>query len=214
MAEIGTDFGSRARPRAPGVYLEEVTPERAPAFRTGVPIFVGFVEDAKHDKEQDTDRRVDRYTLTRWEQFAEHVGRSVPGGFLEYAVRGFFENGGELCVVVALRLSEDQRSSDASNVLKDLFAKDERRLRGLLEDIEDTDLVCVPDIMLAGIRASHETVSELQQQVLEETVFELQQQVLEYCKDMGDRFAILDALPMGDDKRIVSTPVGEKISDG
>jgi Bacteriophage tail sheath protein len=211
MAEIGTDFGSRARPRAPGVYLEEVAPERAPAFRTGVPIFVGFVEDAKHGKEQDTDRPVDLYALTRWEQFAEHVGRSVPGGFLEYAVRGFFENGGERCVVVPRRLSEDQRNSATlKEALKNLFIKDARGLRGLLEDIEDTDLVCVPDIMLAGIRASHETVSELQQQVLEETVFELQQQVLEYCKDMGDRFAILDALPMGDGKRVVSTPVGEK----
>ena len=103
MAEIGTDFGSRAHPRAPGVYLEEVTLERAPAFRTGVPVFVGFVEDTKQGKEQDADHRIDLYTLTRWEQF-EQVGRSVPGGFLEYAVRGFFENGGERCVVVSLRL--------------------------------------------------------------------------------------------------------------
>ena len=53
----------------------------------------------------------------------------------------------------------------------------------MLDDIEDTDLVCVPDIMMEDIRAS------------EEDVFELQQQVLEYCKDMGERFAILDALP-------------------
>jgi hypothetical protein len=56
-------------------------------------------------------------------------------------------------------------------------------LRGVLDDIDDTDLVCVPDIMMEDIRAS------------EETVFDLQQQVLEYCKDMGERFAILDVLP-------------------
>jgi len=196
MAEIGTDFGSRAHPRAPGVYLEEVTLERAPAFRTGVPIFVGFVDDTKHGKEQDTDRPVDLYTLTRWEQFAEHVGQSIPGGFLEYAVRGFFENGGERCVVVSLRLGEDQRSSAAlTDALKNLLTKDERGLRGLLEDIEDTDLVCVPDIMIEDIRGS------------QETVVELQQQVLEYCKDMGDRFAILDVPPMGDGEQALPTPV-------
>jgi phage tail sheath protein FI len=80
--------------------------------------------------------------------------------------------------------------------LKNLFTKDERGLRGFLEDIEDADLVCVPDIMMADVRGS------------QETVFELQQCVLEYCKDMGDRFAILDVLPRGDGEQAWSTPVG------
>jgi phage tail sheath protein FI len=66
---------------------------------------------------------------------------------------------------------------------KDYFGEDHRGLRGILDDIDDTDLVCVPDIMMEDIRAS------------EETVFELQKRVLEYCRDMGERFAILDVLP-------------------
>lgn len=187
MAETGDYLSSRARPRAPGVHLEEVAPERAPAFRTGVPVFVGFVEDSEQGKEQDADRRVDFYTLTRWEQFAERVGRTISGSFLDYAVRGFFENDGESCVVVPLQVSEDQQSSTAlTEALRNVFRKDERGLRGLLEDIKETDLVCVPDIMMEKIGGS------------QEIVFELQQQVLEYCKDMGDRFAILDALSMTD----------------
>src|SRR5262249_34165273 len=164
-------------------HFEEVAPEPVPAFRTGVPVFVGFVEDSETGNEQDADRRVDPYTLTRWEQFAERVGRTISGSFLCYAVRGFFENGGEHCVVVPL---QRKSSTTLTEELRKVFRKDERGLRDLLEDIEDVDLVCVPDIMMADIRAS------------QETVFDLQKQVLEYCKDMGDRFAILDVLPMTD----------------
>jgi phage tail sheath protein FI len=55
----------------------------------------------------------------------------------------------------------------------------------VLDDIDDIDLVCVPDLMIAEIRRS------------EDIVFELQREVLEYCHDMGERFAILDGLPLG-----------------
>jgi phage tail sheath protein FI len=97
----------------------------------------------------------------------------VPGGFLEYAVRGFFANGGASCMVHALREPEPTRRFSA---LAQLF-----RQGGRLEDIADIDLVCVPDIVMEGAQ---------------DRVFELQRQVLEYCQRMGDRFALLDTLPM------------------
>jgi len=97
----------------------------------------------------------------------------VPGGFLEYAVRGFFANGGASCVVFSLREPEPTRRFSA---LAQLF-----RQGGRLEDIADIDLVCVPDIVMEGSR---------------DRVFELQRQVLEHCQRMGDRFALLDTLPM------------------
>src|SRR5262249_5488083 len=112
---------------------------------------------------------------------------------------GFFENGGECCVVIPLEVREDQRNHDAlKEALGNLFTKDANGRRGLLEDLEDTDLVCVPDIMMEEIRAS------------QEAVFELQQQVLEYCKDMGDRFAILDAFPLGDGRQTLPMRVGRE----
>jgi uncharacterized protein len=188
MAEIGGYFASTSRPRAPGVYIEDGVPSPAAGLRTGVPVFIGFTQNSgrAHEEYRVEDARL--FRLTSWEEFEQRVGRAIPGGFLEYAVHGFFENGGERCVVVPLKLREDQRgSATLKEALRSLFKKGEMGLRGVLEDLEDTDLVCVPDIMIEDIRGS------------QETVFELQQLVLEYCKDMGDRFAILDTLPIGDD---------------
>jgi uncharacterized protein len=176
MAAIDQRNSTTAGPRAPGVYIEEVAPARAPAFRTGVPVFVGFAEKVTPGNEPGTDEAADICQLTRWEEFAERVGRAVPGGFLGYAVRGFFENGGESCVVIALRTSE--RTSTA---LAQVFNPG-----GLLESIEDIDLVCAPDISLEDFRRPRELV------------FALQRQVLEHCKSLGDRFAILDGLPISE----------------
>src|SRR5215510_7684045 len=177
MAETSDYFGTRVRPRAPGVYIEDVAPSQAPVFWTGVPVFVGFSQQRgqAHAEGEGEDTRF--FCLTNWDQFDPCIGQTLPGGFLAYAVRGFFENGGKRCVVVPLRLNEDQQHSAAlkQDALRDLFKKDARGRRGFLEDIEDTDLVCVPDILMRDILQSPETV------------FELQQQVLEYCKDMGDR---------------------------
>jgi len=176
MAAIDQRDANTARPRAPGVYIEEVAPESAPAFRTGVPVFVGFAEGSPLQNAQGADRASDFCRLTRWEQFVERVGQADPRGFLEYAVHGFFANGGESCVVIPLR--EPERRFAA---LSELF-----RQGGPLEDIADIDLVCVPDIVMEDFWGARELV------------FELQRQVLEHCQRMGDRFALLDTLPMVD----------------
>jgi hypothetical protein len=205
MAEISIYSGSDAHGRAPGVYIQDIAPSPGAVIATGVPLFIGFAQFRAQFLETDRNKKAKLVRLGSWEQFEQSIGPTVPGSFLGYAVRGFFENGGERCVVVPLRLNEDQlklmegqlkldqdhlrTNQDQScravltNALEDLFRKDANDLRSVLSDIDDTDLVCVPDIMMKDIWAS------------EETVFELQKQVLEYCKDMGERFAILDALP-------------------
>jgi uncharacterized protein len=189
MAEISIYSGSDAHGRAPGVYIEETAPSPGAVIATGVPLFIGFAQFRAQFLETDRNEKARLVRLGSWEQFEQSIGPTVPGSFLGYAVRGFFENGGERCVVVPLWVDEAPRSPAAlTQALKNLFRKDyfgedHRGLRGILDDIGDTDLVCVPDIMMEEIRAS------------EETVFELQKQVLEYCKDMGERFAILDVLP-------------------
>ena len=56
-------------------------------------------------------------------------------------------------------------------------------IREVFDNLEDVDLVCVPDLMVDSIRADPDTVVEIQQRILQ------------YCKDRGDCFAILDACP-------------------
>jgi uncharacterized protein len=178
MAAINQRNANAASLRAPGVYIEEMVPERVPAFRTGVPVFVGFAAEVRPGNDLGPGQAATVCPLTRWEEFAERVGRAIPGGFLGYAVRGFFENGGESCVVIALR--DVQLHATA---LTQVFSPE-----GLLDSIEDVDLVCAPDISLEDVRHSRELV------------FTLQRQVLEHCKRMGDRFAILDAMSMADNE--------------
>jgi len=185
MAETADYFDTKLLRRAPGVYIEEVTPDQASMFRTGVPVFVGF---ARQNRQADVkDKGTKFFRLTRWEHFAQHVRHTISKGFLADAVCGFFENGGERCVVVPLWVSGDIQSPAAlQEQLRDVFRTDENGRRGFLEDLEDTDLVCVPDIMMEGIGSD------------QNDVFELQQQVLKYCEDLGDRFAILDVWPTTD----------------
>ena len=77
----------------PGVYIEEFTPA-APiqGVGTSTPAFIGVAETGPLDTPT---------KLTSWDRFRALFGeRPVPGFFLWYAVRGFFENGGQVCYVV------------------------------------------------------------------------------------------------------------------
>ncbi|MEO5817742.1 MAG: phage tail sheath subtilisin-like domain-containing protein [Gemmatimonadaceae bacterium] len=77
----------------PGVYIDEFAPG-APieGVGTSTPAFVGIA--ARGDLDTPT-------KLTSWQQFTQLFGDEPrPGFFLWYAVRGFFENGGQVCYVV------------------------------------------------------------------------------------------------------------------
>jgi uncharacterized protein len=77
----------------PGVYIEEFAPA-APieGVGTNTAAFIGVASRG----ELDTPVKV-----TSWDQFRATFGTEpVPGFFLWYAVRGFFENGGQVCYVV------------------------------------------------------------------------------------------------------------------
>jgi hypothetical protein len=172
-------------PRSPGVYLEEAAPESPLALRTGVPVFVGFTAEGRGRADLGTEHAATVCRLAHWEEFAECIRGAIPGGFLGYAVRGFFENGGAHCVVLALR---DWQAPAAA--LTQVLSPG-----GLLDNVEDIDLVCAPDISLQEIRQSPPLG------------FSLQRQVLEHCKRMGDRFAILDARSMADDAHAIAVDV-------
>jgi uncharacterized protein len=170
----------------PRVYFEELAPSKTPEFRTGIPAFLGF-------RQLDPDKNARLHVLTRWAQFDEKLEHDPREGFLRHAVRGFFENGGERCIVIELQRDDAEpwvkgglwvreRLLLGFKVLEELrelgksldeLPEDEEAL--VKELIEDVDLICVPDLPL------------------DESRIGLQLDVLEYCERKFNCFAILDS---------------------
>jgi Bacteriophage tail sheath protein len=82
----------------PGVYFERrTTPPRIPSVRTDVAAFVGLAERGPL-------RMPAR--VRSWEEFRSTFGGFVSYGYLAYAVRAFFENGGRVCYIVRVAAPE------------------------------------------------------------------------------------------------------------
>src|SRR6476619_6853078 len=77
----------------PGVYIEEFTPG-APIQGVGTST-AGFIGIAARGPLNEPKK------ITSWDNFKRVFGElPVTGFYLWYAVRGFFENGGQVCYVV------------------------------------------------------------------------------------------------------------------
>jgi uncharacterized protein len=77
----------------PGVYfeLQDAAPPVVRGVRMDITGFVGLAERGPlHQAVQ----------INSWRQFQAQFGNFVPYGFLAYAVKGFFENGGRTCFIV------------------------------------------------------------------------------------------------------------------
>ncbi|MFZ2168853.1 MAG: phage tail sheath subtilisin-like domain-containing protein [Methylococcaceae bacterium] len=179
-----------SRYRAPGVHIDSVAQEKKAEFKTGIPVFVGF------GKLTSLAIRYCKYPwcrITSWQQFEQNIELTPADSYLTYAVRGFFENGGECCVIVPVSVRELTANTLVEPFLDTLSEKISDRsstgMLGILEDIGDIDLVCAPDLMMETICTSRESV------------IEAQQQILRHCKKMGDRFAILDTFPVNKGER-------------
>jgi phage tail sheath protein FI len=149
----------------PGVYKEDLFPAPVAELRTAVPAFLGFAEKGPSNIPQ---------ALTLRPQFEQHFGEPLSNGYLTSAVRGFFENNGDLCYVV--RLDE---AVDAVTALR----------QGLdaLASLDTIDLVGAPDIMRPR---QPENLPPNRDEVRT-----MQAVVLDHCDKLGDRFALLDSLP-------------------
>lgn len=154
--------------KTPGVYRQDIFPKPPPQLLTGVPGFLGLTQ-AKDTQEKDIPINEPR-KLTLWTEFEQYFGKPLNNSYLAYAVRGFFENGGRQCYVYVVRLSNI--SDNTPKALEEGLAA--------LASLDTIDLICAPYIM------------QLNQQP--ESVIQMQQVVLEHCDQMGDRFALLDAL--------------------
>src|SRR5262245_26281451 len=100
MADINPFSGSAGR-GAPGVSLRWVTAPPEPGFTSGVPLFIGFGR-VRPEAESAGNRAVRAVQVAGWDEFKRGVEPTPPGRYLGPAVRGFFENGGEQCVVLPL----------------------------------------------------------------------------------------------------------------
>jgi phage tail sheath protein FI len=131
--------------RHPGVYREEnFGSARRISFLTGVPAFLGLTADVLPSGE--SAKLHHPVMLSLWSQFEQHIGRRSDS-FLAYAVKGFFENGGDRCYVVPLG---DDNSMDSL-----------RRGLGAIEPLNMVDLVCTPDLI-----RNRDAAFELQQVVV------------------------------------------------
>jgi hypothetical protein len=155
--------------QTPGVYPEKVLLVPPAQLPTGVPALLGFARKRNPHEQLTGGQPYQPERLTRWPQFEQMFCTPLADGYLAHAVRGFFENGGRLCYVLPL-----DPQGDAVQVLH----------RGLaaLATLDVIDLVCAPDIM-------HWSTAP-------KVVQTLQEAVLDHCATLGDRFAILDALPV------------------
>lgn len=141
-----------SQPRTPGVYLEQQVRQPAPQLVTGVPAFLGVLSgDASAvalvpfvggDGQPVDFPRLARLDYAAWSQLEARLGVAWGVGFLGFAVRGFFENGGERCYVVALK-DDSLAALDAG--------------LALLAGVDDFDLVCAPET--AGVVAGQERLT-------------------------------------------------------
>ena len=97
----------------------QVVPQPLPftLVRTDIAGFVGFCERGPLPIAEDfRDNKFDptqvALKITSWKQFQANFGGFLPYGYLAYAVRAFFENGGDTCYVVRVAAaSKDPASS-------------------------------------------------------------------------------------------------------
>ena len=168
----------------PGVYVQEQVISPAPALPTGVPAFIGFVDDDARAPDGAPQRG------GTYGPVALHRKSDFPGGakeFLGDAVAGFFDNGGGYCYVIGIRLD----ASDHAAADRLIAALD------LLNELSDVDLVAIPDAMALGADDVVDPVQALR----------VQTAVIAHCNDEGNRVALLDSLPGKDANTLLSDQV-------
>jgi len=111
----------------PSVYIDEVIPAPEPGLETGIPVFLGLVDDFQAQSDVPSD-----FVVTSLQDFQQRF-TSSDEGYLAYSLHGYFANGGTLCYVYPLK-----NNSEVSL----------RKALMIIETWGTYDLVCAPDIML------------------------------------------------------------------
>jgi phage tail sheath protein FI len=121
---------------APGVYFEPVDASRGAitGIRTDIAGFVGIAERGPVDTP---------VAVGSWEQFQSTFGGFIPNGYMAYAVKAFFENDGQFCVVVRVAAEPVQTQTDKNAVqpvdrLASLVASTAGFARGAMVTVRQT----------------------------------------------------------------------------
>lgn len=93
----------------PGVYYERSDADYAAIgpLRTDVAAFIGIARRGPLDV---------ALPINSWRQFVSHYGDFTGAGYLAYAVRGFFENGGRRCWIVRVASAAAANASTPADV--------------------------------------------------------------------------------------------------
>src|SRR5438876_9223271 len=107
----------------PGVYLEfrDTALPVIRGVRTDITGFVGLAERGPLNEP---------VQIESWRQFQVRFGSFMPYSFLAYAVKGFFENGGQTCFIVRVA---GVTATRAARTLKDRTSKDVIQINALNE---------------------------------------------------------------------------------
>src|SRR5258707_15664237 len=95
----------------PGLYFERVDVGTRPVepLRTDIAGFIGVAERGPLHAP---------VRITSWLQFQARFGGFIAGGYLAYAVQGFFKNEGRTCYVVRVAHTESTRVGDEEIALR------------------------------------------------------------------------------------------------
>jgi hypothetical protein len=166
--------------RVPGVYVRETFERPAPVLATGVPAFIGLVTDDAPVPEGAP------LIGTSYGPVVLHRKSDFPGGakaYLQDAIDGFFDNGGEHCYVIGVRGELDANGDirDAGHAAATLAG-----MLPLLAPLNDVDLIAVPDAM--ALIPADKTVDAID-------VRTVQSAMILHATEQADRVVLLDALP-------------------
>lgn len=167
----------------PGVYIQERRARPARALATGVPVFVGLVTPTA-TMPPDTPANADFYGPVALHRKTEFLGGAP--AYLGDAVNGFFDNGGEYCYVVALKVAFGIDPQPAvARIISPLDLTVARMISALdlTAALDDVDLVAVPDAQAL-----------IDSDGADELVYQVQRAMIKHCTDVGTRIAVLDAL--------------------
>jgi phage tail sheath protein FI len=177
-----------AQARIPGVYYEDVVLPRPPVFVTAVPLFLGYGGDPGGQP----------LVYESWEQYRQQFVPGEQTSFLAYAVRAFFDNGGQSCYVQSL----DPQAPSPEQALRAGLAAS--------EELDQIDLICAPDVLALPALTSIEPgdanrVALISSINAAAASIRAQWSILiDHCARRKDRFAVLDAATMK-----VAEPVDE-----
>ncbi|MCA9659970.1 MAG: phage tail sheath family protein [Myxococcales bacterium] len=166
----------------PGIYRELVRESPEVEFRTGTPAFLGLVHPGAVLPDEPP-------VLLRPDHLRERVDRPLDGGYLEAAVRGFFDNGGQRCRVLPIRAPTESLVELTND---DLHGPMVEALREL-ENVEEVDLLAFPDLMLP-LKAGGSDAAAREAKWAE--IIDAQAELVRHCHKTHHRMAILDAPPV------------------